>query len=441
VQTAPPFITAQPQDASAPIGSQVTFSVTATGTAPLIYQWFFNESRLAGATNSSLIIASTQSTNVGGYAVTITNLYGSSNSATARLTIAPAETPPLITAQPQNVFAAVGSLASFSVTASGTAPLSYQWTFNGTNIADATNSTLTLFNVQSTTAGSYAVTITNLYGTTSSADATLTEFSGPSGYAIFASSANSATKIFTNSAVGGPVTGLTATNAGLYYYALYASATATSVSGRTNAILGNASASYAFYDNNWALVAYGKNAAFRGRLVSASTDDYGQTLIVGFPGGSFVQFVVVGWSANIGATIAEVQSWFNAGSPASDGWIGQSGVSGALQLGDGGILPPVNLFGSSPPFLQGFALGLASSDLSANYPPPNVPPPVLATTRGGGSLKLSWPVSYSSYGVQSASSPTGPWSDSAATPVSDGTNWSVTISTANQQPFYRLIVK
>ena len=67
-----------------------------------------------------------------------------------------------------------GSNATFSVTASGPAPLSYQWFYNGTNLlAGATNTVLALANVQTNQAGSYTVVVTNAYGSVTSAPASL----------------------------------------------------------------------------------------------------------------------------------------------------------------------------------------------------------------------------------------------------------------------------
>jgi len=61
------------------------------------------------------------------------------------------------------------------VTATGTAPLKYQWYFNGSNsISGGTNSTLTLTNVQLTDAGLYSVAVTNAVGFMTSSNATLT---------------------------------------------------------------------------------------------------------------------------------------------------------------------------------------------------------------------------------------------------------------------------
>jgi hypothetical protein len=65
------------------------------------------------------------------------------------------------------------------VSANGTAPLSYQWRFNGAAIAGATNTALNLTNLQVSNAGNYSVTVSNLYGTTNSAPALLTVMVNP----------------------------------------------------------------------------------------------------------------------------------------------------------------------------------------------------------------------------------------------------------------------
>jgi hypothetical protein len=84
------------------------------------------------------------------------------------------ETAPVIAIQPQNEIVVVSGMATFSVTAGGAQPMTYQWNFGGTNIADATNSTLILTNVSFDMAGSYAVSITNSLGSTISSNAVLT---------------------------------------------------------------------------------------------------------------------------------------------------------------------------------------------------------------------------------------------------------------------------
>src|ERR1019366_9359794 len=89
-------------------------------------------------------------------------------------------TTPIITAQPANQTVNLGGTATFTVVASGKAPLSYQWRLNGTNIAGATGTSLTLSNVQPAQAGNYLVVVTNAYGSTNSANALLTVILPPS---------------------------------------------------------------------------------------------------------------------------------------------------------------------------------------------------------------------------------------------------------------------
>ena len=86
----PPSITISPTNRTVIIGSNALFVVAATGTAPLNYQWYFNtNSALAGATNSSLALTNSQTTNAGTYSVIVTNLYGAATSAPAILTVIP----------------------------------------------------------------------------------------------------------------------------------------------------------------------------------------------------------------------------------------------------------------------------------------------------------------------------------------------------------------
>jgi hypothetical protein len=436
---APPAIVSQPSNAGVPVGGSATFTVTASGSMPLNYQWSFNSTNLAGATNASLMLVDLQTNNAGDYAVAITNAYGTTNSAAAVLTVG--GIPPMITSQPESLIVLAGSSAVFTVNVTGSTPFIYQWSLNNTNLAGATNAALTLADVQTNNAGSYAVSVSNGFGTTNSFAATLA-VSAPQnvGYVIFATSAASVTKIYTNSAVDGPATGLTVTNAGTYCYALYASATATNVDGQTSAISGSDTLNYAFNDNNWTLVAYGiNNPSGRGRLVSADTDAYGETAVPGFAGGTTVQFIVLGWSANIGTDIESLRAWFDEGNPAFDGWIGQSAVSGPIPLGDGAIIPASLLFGAVPPYLQGFTLGLASPNADAVFVVPYAPPALLQTRVAGNSLQLSWPTACGSFGVQSASTPSGPWSDTGWTVTTDGTNSMVTVPAGSQGTFFRLV--
>ena len=166
----PPSISAQPQSLTNLAGTASGFSVSATGTEPLGYQWRFNGVNLAGATATNYIVAGAQPTNAGNYDVVVTNVAGGITSAVASLTV---WVPPTITTQPQSQTVFEGSNVTFSITATGTAPLNYQWSFWGVDMASKTNNSLTLTGVQTNQAGSYRVQISNAAGATTSAVATL----------------------------------------------------------------------------------------------------------------------------------------------------------------------------------------------------------------------------------------------------------------------------
>src|SRR4249920_1784557 len=78
-------ITAQPTTQIMTVGAQAAFAVTATGTAPLAYQWRFNDADLADKTNRTLVLANVQSSNTGNYFVVVTNAFGSVTSRVAAL--------------------------------------------------------------------------------------------------------------------------------------------------------------------------------------------------------------------------------------------------------------------------------------------------------------------------------------------------------------------
>jgi parallel beta-helix repeat protein len=86
----------------------------------------------------------------------------------------PGAVPPLIESEPASLTVGAGMNAAFSVSATGTPPLAYQWSFNGLEIAGATNASLVITNAQTTNAGTYSVLVTNQEGAVPSDGATLT---------------------------------------------------------------------------------------------------------------------------------------------------------------------------------------------------------------------------------------------------------------------------
>ncbi len=167
-----PGIVTPPQSQTINVGSNALFTVGASGFGTLKYQWRFNNVSIAGATNTSFTVNNAQTTNAGSYAVVVTNTLGAITSPVATLTVL---IPPSITAEPQNVSSECGNSAGFSVTAAGTAPLAYQWYFNGGAISGATTTSLSLNNVHAPQQGNYTVVVTNVAGSlTSSPAAVLT---------------------------------------------------------------------------------------------------------------------------------------------------------------------------------------------------------------------------------------------------------------------------
>lgn len=171
-----PVILVQPTNQVALVGQNATFAVAADGDPPLIYQWYFNTNTLLpGQTASTLVITNAQFSNAGGYSVVVGNASGSITSVVATLTVNSISSGPSITAQPHSLVVTQGQNASFTVTATGNPTPTYQWYFNtNTLLTYATDSTLTLTNVQSFDAGAYSVVVANTNGSVTSSNAILT---------------------------------------------------------------------------------------------------------------------------------------------------------------------------------------------------------------------------------------------------------------------------
>jgi hypothetical protein len=169
----PPVIVTQPASISSVAGGSATLAVGVTGTVPMHYQWYFQGALLDGATDSQLELTSLTTNQIGDYRVVITNNFGMVTSAVASLLV---DVPngATILFQPYGDTVPAGNDYNFTVVATGTPPLTYQWFFNGTNIDDATNHTLTLTNVQSAAAGVYSVRVQDLSSTVWSIPALLT---------------------------------------------------------------------------------------------------------------------------------------------------------------------------------------------------------------------------------------------------------------------------
>ena len=142
---------------------------------------------VSGATTAGLTIAGAQLTDAGVYTVTVSttldayNAAGtalvantlpvSATSSGAKLTVNAA---PVIGTAPVSQSVSVGDAVTLSVVATGTPPLSYQWSKGASAISGATNASYVIASAQPTDAGSYSVTVTNGLGSATGGPATLT---------------------------------------------------------------------------------------------------------------------------------------------------------------------------------------------------------------------------------------------------------------------------
>ncbi|HTY88688.1 MAG TPA: immunoglobulin domain-containing protein [Candidatus Acidoferrum sp.] len=189
VTNVPPTITVPPTNQTVGAKTTVTFAVSAAGTAPLNYQWqlsgtnLINNSHVSGVTGTTLTITNVMTNDMGNYVVIVTNVGGSATSAVATLTVV--ASPVILVQPPATQSLQSGATATFTVTAIGAVPLSYQWQVNGTNLVNGGNisgartNALTISAAQPTNSGTYTVVITNIAGTVTSSNAVLTVTNAP----------------------------------------------------------------------------------------------------------------------------------------------------------------------------------------------------------------------------------------------------------------------
>ncbi|HEX5218170.1 MAG TPA: immunoglobulin domain-containing protein [Verrucomicrobiae bacterium] len=177
VADGPVYIVESPPDLSLPYTSNGTFSVVASGHAPLGYRWFFNgfeigsSARFSSVTNDTLSISNAQFADIGNYSVLVSNAFGLVRSSSAMLTVV---SPPIITFQPVGRTVVAGTNITLNAAATGTPPLSCRWLFNGTPIPGAVGTSLSLSNVQPSQSGNYSLLVSNVYGVTESSNALVT---------------------------------------------------------------------------------------------------------------------------------------------------------------------------------------------------------------------------------------------------------------------------
>ena len=183
-----PAITTQPVSKSVATGASHSFSATASGTAPLTYAWYKEGRLVASGSNADLVFAAVAPSDGGTYRLVVSNSAGSAVSESATLTVtaasgsgsgsggsgggsstpgsgsSPAATAPAITTQPAATTASSGTKVTFSVVATGTAPLRYRWYKDGREIERAESATYELSSARVDSAGLYSVRVSNSAG-------------------------------------------------------------------------------------------------------------------------------------------------------------------------------------------------------------------------------------------------------------------------------------
>ncbi|MBI4902909.1 MAG: immunoglobulin domain-containing protein [Acidobacteria bacterium] len=175
---APPVITSQPQPSSltVQVGSRVTMSMGASGSA-LIYQWNKDGEPLTGnatASTPTLTLTDVKVGDSGSYTAVVSNAGGSvtSQPVTLRVSTTPVPPPPTITTQPANTTIVIGTPGALTVHVTGNG-LFYQWFKNGVLIPGETAAELRFAVAQTTDSGSYTVVVSNSSGSITSSAASL----------------------------------------------------------------------------------------------------------------------------------------------------------------------------------------------------------------------------------------------------------------------------
>jgi hypothetical protein len=164
-----PTITIQPRSLITTTLVPVTFSIEATDSEPLYYQWRINGVDIIGETSSTYTITN-PTADISGITCKVSNIVGIVISNSVNLTVG---IKPSIITQPVSQSVSIGSSVTFSVIAAGSNPLYYQWSKDSTIIIGATSNTYTINTVSNSDLGNYICFVSNIYGNIISSSANL----------------------------------------------------------------------------------------------------------------------------------------------------------------------------------------------------------------------------------------------------------------------------
>lgn len=174
-----PVITVQPVIQYVKPGQTAEFTVVATGTGPLHYQWKRDGASVGSDLPTYTTPATTTANNGEKYLVVVSNAVGSVTSSEVTLTVNANDLPAAIQSPPQSISVTAGETATFSVVASGTAPLNYQWQKNGADVGSSLPSYTTPASTLEDNGATFAVVVSNSVSSVTSAAATLTVSATP----------------------------------------------------------------------------------------------------------------------------------------------------------------------------------------------------------------------------------------------------------------------
>ena len=168
-------VVSSPENQTVTVGQTATFGVSVSGGGgPFSYQWYKNGAPVSGATSNAYTTPPTSLGDTGSVFHRLRIQYRRHrHKPPATLTVNAIK--PAITVQPASQTVTLGQPATFTVTATGTGPLAYQWYLNGVAISGATSSSYTTPSTTSSNNGSvYTVTVSNSAGSATSISVTLT---------------------------------------------------------------------------------------------------------------------------------------------------------------------------------------------------------------------------------------------------------------------------